>query len=135
MHKCGHEQPKKDFCYECVREIQGLQAKAVEQLSNRFQYIWRRADKSFKDLMVKSEIKYPIASAQILSTVPVEGTSLKDYIKALITTYKVMTELKKEYAKAYFQFYEGSFIIYQNINETLRKKEEKDAQDSISSNY
>lgn len=112
MHKCSHIESRKDFCYTCVQEVKGNQGQAVEQLTKRLNFIWRKAGPELRGLMLESETRYPIIKAQILTSIPVEGELMIDYKNALDKAIDLMILFRQDFPDCWIGPVNGSFIIY-----------------------
>lgn len=116
MHKCLHQNTKKDFCYTCVTDLHATQGKIIDQLDNRLNYLWEQSDAPTKKLMVKAEQKFPLASTQILASFPIKNEdNLDQYFSVFKDAVKALKSFSKDYPNARIKFYDHSFVVYSNL--------------------
>ncbi len=115
MHKCTHSN-RKDFCYECVSDVRGYQGRIIEQLSNRLDYVWKNSDQITKELILNSEIRYPLTDTQVLASFPITDEASPDhYVEVVAEAVKTLKQLKKIHESARLKFFDSSFIIYADM--------------------
>ena len=115
MHKCLHNK-RKDFCYDCVLEINAYQGKAIEQLHKRLNYTWKRVDDTIRKIMMDAETKYPLAATQILASYPIKDeNNFDEYTSVVKEATNSLKEFRKQFHHAKIRYYDSSFIIYNDL--------------------